>query len=545
MSERESMEFDVLIVGGGPAGLAAAIRLKQLAAQNSREVNVCLIEKGAEIGAHILAGAVLEPRALNELIPNWKEKNAPVQTEVAKDEFCFLTARRKFRLPTPPQMQNEGNYIVSLGRVCEWLGNQAEEAGVDIFAGFAGAEILYDNNGAVCGAATGDMGIAKDGTRGANFQPGAELRAKYTIFAEGCRGSLSEQAMQKFNLRKECNPQTYAIGIKELWDAPDAMPGRVLHTVGWPLSADVYGGSFLYHLAEGKIAIGFVCGLDYKNPHLSPYEEFQRFKHHPAIAKLLRGGRRIGYGARALNEGGWQSLPAMSMPGALLAGCAAGTLNVPKIKGAHTAMKSGMLAADHVFAALGENKIGADLQEYNRAVRESWAGEELRKARNIRPGFRRGLYAGMLNAALDSYLLRGRAPWTYTNHSDHECLQEAAKHSPIAYPKPDGVLSFSRLDNLAYSGVNHEANQPAHLRLQDSARAVEENWKKYAGPESRYCPAGVYEWTETAAGDGDNKKLVINAQNCIHCKTCDIKDPTQNIKWTPPEGGGGPNYKMM
>ena len=540
MSERETLEFDVLIIGGGPAGLAAAIRLKQIAAESGRDISVCVIEKGAEIGAHILAGAVMETRALNELIPDWKQKDAPIKTEVVRDEFCFLTATKKIRLPTPPQMQNEGNYIVSLGRVCEWLGKQAEAAGAEIFAGFAGAEVLYDENGAINGAATGDMGIGKDGAHTANYQPGVELRATYTIFAEGCRGALSQQVMQKFNLRRDCDPQTYAIGIKELWDAPAASPGNVLHTVGWPLSSDVYGGSFLYHLESGKIALGFVCGLDYKNPYLSPYEEFQRFKHHPAIAKLLKGGKRIAYGARALNEGGWQSLPALSMPGALLAGCAAGTLNVPKIKGAHTAMKSGMLAAEHIAAALAAQNT--DLRDYDRAVRESWAGEELRRARNIRPGFRRGFYLGMANAALDSYLFRGRAPWTYKNHPDHECLEVAAKHRPIEYPKPDGVLSFSRLDNLAFSGVNHEANQPAHLHLHDSSVATEINLTKYAGPEARYCPAGVYEFIDDESGE---QKLVINAQNCVHCKTCDIKDPTQNIQWTPPEGGGGPNYKGM
>ena len=543
MSDRESLEFDVLIVGGGPAGLAAALKLKQIAAEQNREINVCLIEKAAEIGAHTLAGAVLEPRALDELVPGWKEKDAPVKTAVETDEFAFLTEKKKIKLPAPPQMHNKGNYIVSLGRVVEWLGKRAEAAGVEVFAGFAGAEILYGANGEVCGAATGDMGIRKDGSRGANYQPGVELRARYTIFAEGCRGSLSALAMEKFNLRKNACPQTYGIGIKELWETPAAEPGRVLHTVGWPLSADTYGGSFLYHLEENKIALGFVVGLDYKNPYLSPYWEFQRFKHHPAVAPFLRGGRRVAYGARALNEGGWQSIPKMSMPGALLAGCAAGLLNVPKIKGAHLAMKSGMLAAEHIAAALFANKTGEDLAEYETALRKSWAGEELRRARNIRPGFRRGLFLGLANAAADTYILRGRAPWTYKNRADHAELKPAAECKKIDYPKPDGELSFARLDNLAYSGVNHEADQPPHLVLRDSAAAAEVNWKKYAGPEERYCPAGVYEFV-----DGDSageKKLVINAQNCVHCKTCDIKDPTQNIQWTAPEGGGGPNYKSM
>ncbi len=544
MSEREILEFDVLVVGGGPAGLSAAIKLKQIAAAENREINVCLIEKGAEIGAHTLAGAVMETRALDELIPDWKNKDAPIKTAVKKDEFVFLTQKRKIKLPTPPQMHNEGNYIVSLGRVVAWLGKQAEDAGVDVFPGFAGTEILYGDDGEVCGVATGDMGIRRDGSQGANYARGVELRAKYTIFAEGCRGSLSQAAMSHFKLREDACPQTYAIGIKELWETPQAKAGHVLHTIGWPLSSNVYGGSFLYHLDEDKIALGFVVGLDYQNPYLSPYEEFQRFKHHPAIAALLTGGRRIAYGARALNEGGWQSLPKMAMPGALLVGCAAGLLNVPKIKGAHLAMKSGILAASNVAAALQKVGAGKVVEDYERELRESWAGEELRRARNIRPGFSRGLYLGMANAALDAYVFRGRAPWTYKNReTDHERLRPAAECTPIDYPKPDGKLSFSRLDNLAHSGVNHSADQPPHLRLHVDKVALETNWEKYAGPEARYCPAGVYEFTEDEATGG--KKFVINAQNCVHCKTCDIKDPTQNIQWTPPEGGGGPNYEMM
>lgn len=543
MSDRESMEFDVLIVGGGPAGLAAAIRLKQIAIEKGRDISVCLIEKGAEIGAHTLAGAVLETRALDELIPDWQQKGAPVSTEVTKDEFCLLTEKKKIGLPPPPQMHNSGNYVVSLGRLAAWLGGQAEEAGVEVFAGFAGAEILFDEAGAVCGVATGEMGIRKNGERGPNYQAGVELRAAWTIFAEGCRGSLSQQAIQKYGLQEGACPQTYAIGVKELWETPAAQPGHVLHTIGWPLKSDTYGGSFLYHLEEGKIALGFVVGLDYKNPYLSPHDELQRFKHHPAIAPMLKDGRRIAYGARALNEGGWQSLPKLCMPGALLAGCSAGFLNVPKIKGAHAAMKSGMLAAEAAAEALSSGQTGATLEEYDRAARESWAGEELKRARNIRPGFARGLWWGLANAALDTYILRGRAPWTLKHRADHLQLEEASNHEPIPYPKPDGVLSFSRLDNLAHSGVNHAADQPPHLLLRDPEGPLV-NWQKYAGPEARYCPAGVYEFVDDP-GSLAGKKLVINAQNCVHCKTCDIKDPQQNIQWVPPEGGGGPNYKMM
>ncbi len=542
MSERETLEFDALIVGGGPAGLACAIRLKQCAAEMGQDLSVCVVEKGAELGAHTLAGAVMEPRALDELLPDWKNQNAPLQTAVTTDEFCFLSAKRKYKLPTPPQMHNEGNYIVSLGRVVSWLGEQAEALGVDVFPGFAAAEVLYGDNDEVAGVITGDMGIRKNGDKGPNYAPGVELRARRTIFAEGCRGSLTQQVIEKYNLRTGHCPQTYAIGIKELWETPAAEPGRVLHTIGWPLRRDTYGGSFLYHLEEGKIALGFVVGLDYRNPYLSPYDELQRFKHHPAIAPLLSEGRRIAYGARALNEGGWQSLPKLSMPGALLVGCAAGMLNVPKIKGAHTAMKSGMLAAEATAKVLADGNETADLTDYDAAVRKSWVGKELHLARNIRPGFRRGLWLGLANAAFDSYLMRGRAPWTFKHHADHKQLDEAAKHKPIDYPKADGKLSFSRLDNLAYSGVNHEADQPSHLRLREEAQAVAVNWKKYAGPEARYCPAGVYEFVDNEDGD---KKLVINAQNCVHCKTCDIKDPTQNIQWTTPEGGGGPNYKQM
>ncbi len=537
MPDRETLEFDALVVGAGPAGLSAAIRLRQI----NSELSVCVIEKGAEVGAHILAGAVLEPRSLNELIPDWKEKTAPVQTAVVKDRFWFLTEKRKWQMPAPPQMKNEGNYIVSLGRVVRWLGEQAEAAGVDIFPGFSGAEVLFGEKGEVCGVATGDMGIGKDGEKKQSHQSGVELRAKYVIFAEGCRGSLTQTLLRRFELRKDSSPQTYGIGIKELWEVPENKPGEVLHTVGWPLPANTYGGSFLYHLQPGKIAVGFVVGLDYQNPHLSPYMEFQRFKHHPQIAPMLEKGKRIAYGARALNEGGWQSIPKLAMPGALLAGCCAGFLNVPKIKGAHTAMKSGMLAAETVARAIAENKTGAELGEYDSAVRESWIAKELKAARNIRPGFRKNIWLGIANAAWETYITRGKSPWTFQHHPDHKQTKKARECKPVEYPKPDGKLSFSRLENLAHSGVNHEADQPAHLQLRDAAIPVAVNWKEYAAPEERYCPAGVYEFAE----ENGERKLIINAQNCVHCKTCDIKDPGQNIIWTPPEGGGGPNYEMM
>ena len=543
------MEFDVVIVGGGPAGLAAGIRLRQLAAQNNREISVCVLEKASEVGAHTLAGAVFETRALDELLPDWQtDDTAPVKTAVTKDSFCFLTQKKSYRLPTPPQMHNDGNYIISLGRVVQWLGAKAEAAGVEIFPGFAAAEILYDDAGTVIGVATGDMGVGKDGERTANYQPGVELHATYTVFAEGCRGSLSEQLIARFNLRESASPQTYGIGIKELWETDRARPGEVVHTIGYPLDRSTYGGSFLYHLEEGKVAVGFVVGLDYTNPYLSPYEEFQRFKHHPSIAAVLRGGRRIGYGARALNEGGWQSIPTLAVPGAVLVGCAAGFLNVAKIKGAHTAMKSGMLAADAIAAAFDregkddKDAQGAILTDYETALRGSWVASELKKVRNIRPGFRYGLWAGLAHAAVDTYLLRGCAPWTFQHHADHTQLRPARDCQPIAYPKPDGVLSFSRLENLSFSGVFHEDNQPAHLQLRDAQKPVAVNLAVYDGPEARFCPAGVYEFIDTPEGE---KTLMINAQNCVHCKTCDIKDPTQNIHWVTPEGGGGPRYESM
>ncbi|HSF47178.1 MAG TPA: electron transfer flavoprotein-ubiquinone oxidoreductase [Burkholderiales bacterium] len=537
------MEYDVVMVGAGPSGLSAAIRLKQLAAERGSEVNVCVLEKGSEVGAHILSGAVLEPRALNELFPNWRELEAPVNTPAREDRFLYLTASKAYKLPTPPQMHNEGNYIISLGNLCRWLGAQAEALGVEIYPGFAAAEVLYDEAGTVRGVATGDMGVGKDGQHTDHYQPGIELHAKQTIFAEGCRGSLTKTLFERFNLRNGVDPQTYGIGIKELWDVDPGKhkPGLVTHTVGWPLDRRTYGGSFLYHLENNQVAVGFVIGLDYDNPYLSPYDEFQRFKTHPAIRATFEGGRRVSYGARALSEGGWQSIPKLTFPGGMLVGDTAGFLNVPKIKGTHTAMKSGMLAAEAAFDWLKTGEAGNEVADYRTRLEQSWVWNELREVRNIRPSFRWGLLGGVFYSALDTYVFRGKAPWTLHHHPDHLQLKKKEEVQPIAYPKPDGVLTFDKLSSVFISNTNHEENQRVHLQLIDPAIPTEYNLKYFDAPEQRYCPAGVYEIVQEASGP----RLQINAQNCVHCKTCDIKDPKQNINWVVPEGGGGPNYPNM
>ncbi len=540
--ERDSLEYDVVIVGAGPSGLAAAIRLRQLCIENGQDLSVCILEKGSEVGAHILSGAVLEPTALNELLPNWKDDGAPLNCPVRSDKFVFLTKNSAFTLPTPPQMNNHGNYIISLGNLCRWLAEQAEAIGVDIFPGYAAAEVLYEDD-RVVGVATGDMGVGKDGEPTVNYAPGAELRARITLFAEGCRGSLTKTLYERYQLRKDADHQTFGIGIKELWevDASVHNEGQVWHSVGWPLDRSTYGGSFMYHLENNQVSVGFVVGLDYQNPYLSPYEEFQRFKHHKSIRPVFENGRRVAYGARALVEGGYQAIPKLTFPGGALIGDCAGFLNTPKIKGTHTAMKSGMTAAQAVYDHITSDTQG-ELSDYTDALRSSWLWKELYRARNIRPAFSKGLWPGMFYAGIDTYLFRGRAPWTFRHHEDHKSLKKISQSTPIEYPKPDGVISFDRNSSVFLSNTNHEENQPVHLTLKDDSVPIAINLKDYDAPEQRYCPAGVYEIVDEGEA---GPKLVINAQNCVHCKTCDIKDMTQNINWVVPEGGGGPNYPNM
>ena len=549
MVERESMPYDVVIVGAGPAGLAAAIRLKQLAQQAGRELSVCVLEKGSEVGAHILSGAVVDPRALDELLPDWKTLGSPLTVKVTRNEHWVLSEKKKYNFPhfvMPPFMNNKCTYTVSLGNLCRWLAGQAEALGVEIFPGFAAAEILFNEDGSVKGVATGDMGVARDGTHRPDYQPGMELHGRYTFLAEGARGHLTKELVRIFELDRESQPQVYGIGLKELWDVdPEKhQPGRVIHTQGWPLAEGSWGGGFLYHQDNGQVALGFVVALNYRNPFLSPFEEFQRWKQHPAIRQFLEGGRRVSYGARAINEGGYQAIPKLAFPGGALIGCSAGFVNVPRIKGSHTAMKSGMLAAEAAFEAIVADRSGDTLDAYEKALHSSWVADELKKVRNVEPMVAKwGGTIGTVLAGLDMWMrqLKIGLPFTMRHHPDSETLLRQDLAQRIDYPKPDGIVSFDRLSSVFLSNTNHEEDQPIHLTLKDSAIPTEVNLALYAGPEQRYCPAGVYEFVEEAG----RTRLQINAQNCVHCKTCDIKDPTQNINWVVPEGGGGPNYPNM
>lgn len=549
--ERLAEEVDVCIVGAGPSGLSAAIRLKQLAKEAGKDVRVMVVEKGSEVGAHILSGAVLEPRALNELIPDWKEREAPLKQPALKDRMLFLTEKMAFPIPHPPQMSNSGNFIISLNNFVRWLGEQAEQEGVEIFPGFSGAELLFTEDNKVKGIATNDVGIGRNGKPKANFERGMEIHAKVTLFAEGCHGSLTKKLIKHYNLRDGKSHQTYALGIKEVWELDPKRhdPGLVLHSIGWPMPADTYGGSFMYHLENNLCTLGLVVSLDYSNPYMSPYKEFQRFKHHPKIKPYLEGGKALYYGARALNEGGFQSIPKLVFPGGVLIGDCAGFLNVPKIKGTHTAMKSGMVAAEAAFEKIADSSSGAPLtiDKYQTSMENSWVWKELYQVRNVRPSFHSPLklLGGVLWSGIDTLLLKGRVPFTFKHAKpDHECLIPAKSAPKIEYPKPDGEISFDLLENLSRAGVAHEEDQPIHLRLQrGQGEMLDRNLGVFDGPENRFCPAGVYEYVEDPNSTHPSKKrLQINAANCVHCKTCDIKDPSQNINWTVPEGGGGPKY---
>jgi electron-transferring-flavoprotein dehydrogenase len=543
--ERESMEFDLLVVGAGPAGLAAAIRAKQQALAKGSELSVCVIEKAAEIGAHILSGAVMDPRALTELLPDWKEQGAPLDTPVTQDQVLFLSETGAHAVPhalLPQSFHNDGNYIVRLGHVVKWLGEQAEALGVEVYPGFAGRSVLFDGD-RVAGVITGDMGVQRDGTPGSAYQPGMELRAKYTLFGEGCRGHLGKALEQRYNLREGVDPQAYGLGIKELWEVPAAQsrPGLVVHTAGWPMDSATYGGGFIYHLAGNLVAIGHVVGLNYSNPYLSPFEEFQRYKTHPVIRTHIEGGKRLSYGARAITAGGLQSLPALVFPGGALIGDDAGFLNAARIKGSHAAIKSGMLAADAAVDAILAGRAQDALDDYPAAFRISWLREELHRTRNFKPYLKKGLWLGSFLYGAEQLLFKGNVPWTLRNDADHTALAPAATCEPIEYPKPDGVLTFDRLSSVFLSSTNHEEDQPCHLTLKDAGVPITVNLAAYDAPEQRYCPAGVYEIVR----EQDGPRLQINAQNCVHCKTCDIKDPTQNIDWVTPQGGEGPIYNGM